>query len=308
MTDPQLYAAHRPRLVALAYRMLGSASEAEDVVQDAFVRVHTAAPADVRSPAAYLTTIVTRLCLDRLKAARTAREAYLGPWLPEPVLTVDAASDPHTMVEQHESITLAFLVLLESLTPQERAVFLLRDVFGYSYAEIAHTLGASVANCRQVLHRAKAQIEERRPRFAAQPAQHRELVTRFLAAAEQGAVDALTELLAQDVTLWADSNGKLPAPTRPLVGREVVAKTLAAFDAKIRRAVADTANELRVVSTVVNGEPAVLVWIGKRLDTVLVISVVEERIGAIRVIRNPDKLVYLAHQVLARTRVGHDLG
>src|SRR5262249_54671289 len=185
------FEAYRPRLFGVAYRMLGSASEAEDVVQDAWLRYAEANRDDVRSPEAFLTTIVTRLCLDRLKSARATREQYIGPWLPEPVLT-NGRQHPEQSAALAESLTLAFMVLLETLAPEERAVLLLREVFEYPYADIATMLETSAANCRQLFHRAKARLADRRPRFERDPRQKREIVERFVTALMAGDAGALS--------------------------------------------------------------------------------------------------------------------
>lgn len=297
MTNADSFEIHRAYLFAVAYRMLGSASEAEDVVQDAYLRYAGVARDDIRSTKAYLTTIVTRLCLDRLKAARAQREHYIGSWLPEPVLTNSQSADPEQIAEQHESITLAFLVLLESLSAQERAVFLLREVFEYEYEEIADIVQLSAANCRQLVHRAKAHLAAQRPRFQAAPARQQELVTRFLAATQRGDVDALAALLAQDVTLWADSGGKTPAPRKPVHGRAVIAPLFLRFVANTVSLVDDPVRDMRLAVAVVNDEPAVLLWIRDQLDSVLVVTADEHQISALRLIRNPEKLEYIARQL-----------
>lgn len=297
MTDFDLFAAHRRDLFALAYRMLGSASDAEDVLQDAYLR-YTAAPRaeELRAPKAYLNTIVTRLCLDRLKAARATREQYLGPWLPEPVLT-PVEGDPQQIVEQHEAVTLAFLVLLEQLSPTERAVFLLRDVFEYPYPEVAAMLQLSEANCRQLLHRAKTQLAAQRPRFTASAAQQQAIVERFLAATERGDVQGLAQLLADDVVFWADSGGKAPAPMRPIRGGTAVAKLMQVFAANTLRLVAGDAGAIRNLVSLVNGEPAIITWLNDQLDSVMVCSVSDGRISAVRLVRNPEKLQYVRRQL-----------
>lgn len=300
MTDAELFATHRPYLFALAYQMLGSASDAEDVLQDAYLRVNSASPQELRAPRAYLSTIVTRLCLDRLKAAHHTREAYIGPWLPEPVLTLEA-SDIHAVVEQHEAITQAFLVLLESLTPPERAVFLLREVFEYPYDEIGAMLQLSQANCRQLFHRAKEQLAAHRTRFAASSAQQHELVERFLAATQHGDLAALHDLLAADVELWADSGGKARAPQRPLRGREVIARLFPIWTAHVLEQVGGDMTAIRQTITRVNGEPAILSWVRDELDTVLICSGAEGQIVALHLIRNPDKLAFLRRQLDERT-------
>lgn len=300
MSDADPFATHRSYLLGLAYRMLGSASDAEDVLQDAYLR-YTAAPrGDVRAPRAYFTTMVTRLCLDRLKAARTTREQYVGPWLPEPILTADEEIDPQHTAERHESITLAFLVILETLTPHERAVFLLREVFEYPYEEIAPIVGTSTANCRQLFHRAKEQLAVHRPRFPASPDHQQRLVTRFLAAIEGGNIGALQEILAADVHLWADSGGKARAPQRLVVGRKAVAKLMPVFLANVLRLLGGDATALRTLVTTVNGEPAVLALVRDQLDAALICSVAGEQITALRIVRNPDKLAYLRRQLDAR--------
>jgi RNA polymerase sigma-70 factor (ECF subfamily) len=296
MIEAKAFETYRPLLFSIAYRMLGSASEADDVLQDAYPRYASASGQPIRSLKAYLSTIVTRLCLDRLKAARTAREQYLGPWLPEPVLTVDDA-DLQREAERHESITLAFLVLLEALTPQERAVFLLREVFEYDYAEIADILGMSAANCRQLFHRAKARVAEQRPRFRPAPDQQRQLVERFLAATQRGDVQALTSMLARDVTFTADGGGKVQAARRPVRGSGAVAKLMIGLAHKAAPALHMSPEQLRMAVAEVNGEPAVLFWAGERLGTVFVFSVAAGQISDIRAVRNPDKLAYIKRQL-----------
>jgi RNA polymerase sigma-70 factor (ECF subfamily) len=307
MADTEAFQRYRPLLFSIAYRMLGSASEADDVLQDAYLRYAAAEsqsgagrPAEIRSLKAYLSTIVTRLCLDRLKAAQAVREQYLGPWLPEPVLTVDMDADPQCDVERHESITLAFLVLLETLTPQERAVFLLREVFEYDYTEISEVVQTSAANCRQLFHRAKQRVAEQRPRFHPAPGRQRQLVERFLAATRRGDVQGLANMLAHDVTFTADSGGKAPSVRQPVHGRELVAKLLIGIARNGPRAVHAVSEELRIVHADVNGEPALLLWVRERLDTIFVYSIIEDQIVAIRAIRNPDKLAYIERQLRDR--------
>jgi RNA polymerase sigma-70 factor (ECF subfamily) len=305
MTDTEAFQSYRPLLFSIAYRMLGSASEADDVLQDAFLRYAAAeqrgvgdAPSEIRSPKAYLSTIVTRLCLDRLKAARTAREQYLGPWLPEALLT--QADDPQDDAERHESITLAFLVLLEALTPQERAVFLLREVFEYDYAEIGAILGISAANCRQLFHRAKQHVAAGRPRFQPAPERQHELVERFLAATQRGDIQGLTSMLAQDVTFTADGGGKVPSARKPVQGRDAVARLLLGLVRAAERALQIAFSDLRYDVTEVNGEPALVLWVHERLDTVFVYSVADGQVAAIRALRNPEKLAYIGRQLHER--------
>jgi RNA polymerase sigma-70 factor (ECF subfamily) len=216
---------YRPLLFSIAYRMLGSVAEAEDVLQDAYLRVQAHAAEPIEKPKYYLTTIVTRLCLNYLSAARTQREQYLGPWLPEPILTEDKPElvNPAEQAVTHDSISIAFLLLLESLLPAERAVFLLREVFDYKYREIAGMLGKSEAACRQLFRRAKRHIAEHQPRFKATPQQHERLLRNFIKVIELGEIESFLQLLAEDVTLLPDGGGERGAAIRVLRGREAVA-------------------------------------------------------------------------------------
>jgi RNA polymerase sigma-70 factor, ECF subfamily len=295
MTEIDQFQTHRPALFAVAYRMLGSATDAEDVLQDAWLRFAGARPADLRSAKAYLTTIVTRLCLDRLKSARATREEYVGPWLPEPVVTSDR-SGPERSLAQAESVTLAFMVLLETLSPEERAVFLLREVFDYEYDEIAQMLETSSANCRQLFHRAKGRIAERKPRFRGAMDEKRPLVERFVRAFSEGSEAGLTSVLAEDIGFWSDGGGKVLAARRPIFGREQVVSLLLGFR-RTAPAIGVPLESVALDIVEVNGEPAVLLRVAGRLDGVYVMAVEEGAITAIRVVRNPDKLTYIAHQL-----------
>jgi RNA polymerase sigma-70 factor, ECF subfamily len=295
MNETDLFQAHRARLFGVAYRMLGSASDAEDVVQDAWLRFSAARAADVRSPAGYLTTIVTRLCLDRLKSARTAREEYVGPWLPEPVAT-DDTSEPERSAALAESVSLAFMVLLERLSPEERAVFLLREVFEHDYDEIAAMLDTTAANCRQLLHRAKSRIAEGRPRFREAAQNKRPLVDRFVHALRAGDERELASVLAEDVGFWSDGGGKVLAAKRPVFGRQPVTNMLAGFRRTAPAAGVDLATVTLEVADV-NGEPAMLLRVAGRLDSVYTFESDREAITAIRVVRNPDKLQFLERQL-----------
>jgi RNA polymerase sigma-70 factor (TIGR02957 family) len=295
MTEIDLFQTHRPALFAVAYRMLGSATDAEDILQDAWLRFAGARPADLRSAKAYLTTIVTRLCLDRLKSARATREEYVGPWLPEPVATGDRPG-PERSLAQAESVTLAFMVLLETLSPEERAVFLLREVFDYEYGEIAAMLEMSSANCRQLFHRAKGRIAERKPRFRAAMDEKRPLVERFVRAFSEGSEAGLTSVLAEDIGFWSDGGGKVLAARRPIFGRDQVVGLLLGFR-RTAPAVGVALESVTLDIVEVNGEPAVLLRVAGRLDGVYVMAVEEGAITAIRVVRNPDKLTYIEHQL-----------
>ncbi len=216
---------YRPLLFSIAYRMLGTVAEAEDVLQDAYLRVQAHAPETIEQPKYYLTTIVTRLCLNQLSAARTQREQYLGPWLPEPILTEDKPElvNPVQRVTTYDSISIAFLVLLEALSPAERAVFLLHEIFGYKYQEVGEILGKSETACRQLFRRAKHHISENRPRFEATPQQHERILHSFIKVVELGEMESFLQLLAEDVTLLPDGGGERGAAIRVLHGREAVA-------------------------------------------------------------------------------------
>jgi RNA polymerase sigma-70 factor (ECF subfamily) len=295
MTEIDLFQTHRPALFAVAYRMLGSATDAEDILQDAWLRFAAARPSDLRSAKAYLTTIVTRLCLDRLKSARATREEYVGPWLPEPVVTSDRPG-PERSLAQAESVTLAFMVLLETLSPEERAVFLLREVFDYEYDEIAQMLETTSANCRQLFHRAKGRIAERKPRFREAMDEKRPLVERFVRAFSEGSEAGLTSVLAEDIGFWSDGGGKVLAARRPIFGRDQVVSLLLGFR-RTAPAVGVPLESVTLDIVEVNGEPAMLLRVAGRLDGVYVMAVEEGAITAIRVVRNPDKLTYIEHQL-----------
>ena len=292
---PDQFEAHRPLMFSIAYRMLGSAMEAEDIVQEAYLRYQGVSPETIRSPKAFLSTVVTRLCLNQLESARAKREEYIGPWLPEPVLTeageVTALNallqSPSQQAELHESISLAFLVLLEQLTPVERAVFLLREVFDYEYAEIAEILDKDEVACRQLLSRAKKHIAEHRPRFKATPEQHRQLLNQFMRAVGTGELDGLMTLLSDDVTMWADGGGKARgAATQPLHGRTAVAQ----FALSSTRFLPPN---YHAEIAEVNGEPAAILRVGRKAVAIITIEVDSDRIRAVRVIGNPDKLKWV---------------
>jgi RNA polymerase sigma-70 factor, ECF subfamily len=282
----------RPLLFSIAYRMLGSVMEAEDVVQEAWLRWQATQAETVRSPKAFLSTVVTRLCLDQLKSARARREQYFGPWLPEPLVTSegDPRLAPEARLDAYETISMAFLVLLEQLTPPERAVFLLREVFDFPYPEIARMVDRREDACRQMVHRAKGYLTAGRPRFRATPDAQQRLSTSFVRAIEAGDVRGLMELLSEDITLWADGGGKVTALPRPMHGAEAVAKFIIAGTRR--------APLLGFESLEVNGEPAVLVRIDAQPPLPrLIVAVLEmdsERVHAIRVIANPDKLGHVS--------------
>ena len=288
------FESYRPLLFSIAYRMLGSASDAEDVIQDSWVRSADAQPSDLRSTKAWLTTVVTRLCLDRLKSARAAREVYVGPWLPEPVLT-SSEERPDAMLQRDESVTLAFLVLLETLSAEERAVFLLKEVFDYSHDEIAGMLEMTAANARQILHRAKARVAERRPRFTGDPEAKRAMAKRFVAALTASDPAGLTSLLAEDVGFWGDGGGKVAASRRPLSGRDAVLNLLLGI---MRVAAAQgVLPDISVNVIDANFEPALAFRIRGQLDSIYGLEIRDGAIQGIRAIRNPDKLAFIERQL-----------
>jgi RNA polymerase sigma-70 factor, ECF subfamily len=285
--DLSPYEELRPLMFSIAYRMLGSVSEAEDAVQEAFLRLHRAVAAgtEIESPKAYLSAVTTRLCIDELKSARARREQYVGEWLPEPIVTEpDAAEEAATA----DSLSMAFLVLLESLSPVERAVFLLREVFDYGYDDIARVVGKSEANCRQLYVRARRHVDDGKPRFDASREQREELARRFFAAAEEGDVEALEQMLADDVVVYGDGGGKAPSWPRPIVGRKRVSRLMAGVLAQVRK------HEGRWRQTEVNGQPGVMFLdSGGRIASVMSVDVADGVIQTIRSIINPEKLEHL---------------
>jgi RNA polymerase sigma-70 factor (ECF subfamily) len=280
----------RPLLFSLAYQMLGSVAEAEDVVQEAFLREQGALRrgTQIGSEKAYLSAVVTRLSIDRLRSARARREVYVGEWLPEPLLTDDAAVDPAVHAEQADSLSLAFLVLLEQLTPVERAVFLLHDVFGYGYDEISRTIGKSEANCRQLATRARRHVDEGKPRFEASREERERLAQRFFAAVSDGDLDSLVEMLAADVVVYGDGGGKAPSWPHPIVGRDRVGRLFAGMGAQLGQL------GLTVELHEVNGQPGALVRDpGGRITNVFALDIAEGAVQTIRSVINPDKLRHL---------------
>jgi RNA polymerase sigma-70 factor (ECF subfamily) len=273
----------RPYLFAIAYRMLGSVTEAEDVVQDALLR-YVEADAEPESPKAYFATVTTRLAIDRLRSARFRREVYPGQWLPEPLVEDEAVRHAETA----DSLSLAFLHLLEKLSPVERAVFLLREVFDYSYDEVSRIVGKSPENCRQILSRAHAHVEEGRRRFDVSREERDEVARRFLAAWEEGDTEGLVELLAADVTVYGDGGGKAPSVPVPLVGAERVAKALIGWSLKARE------HGLAHSPAQVNGEPGVVFYDSEgRAVWVSSFEIADGVVVAVRSILNPDKLAHV---------------
>jgi RNA polymerase sigma-70 factor (ECF subfamily) len=277
---------YRGLLFSLAYRMLGTVADAEDMLQEAFVRWQAASRDDIRSPKAFLITIVTRLCIDHLNSSGAQREEYVGQWLPEPVVT-DTASNPFELIESDESLSMAFLVLLERLTPDERAVFLLREVFEQDYSEIAKVIDQSEANCRQILRRAKQHVSAPRSRFSASPLKREQLRREFLEAAGNGNLAGLIELLSADVTLHTDGGGKARAVPNVIHGASKVARAVLSGLGRV-----PPANAL-ISMVQINGEAGFIIYINGHPQFTFVLHASTERIQSIYVVTNPEKLSHL---------------
>jgi RNA polymerase sigma-70 factor (ECF subfamily) len=284
MGDLETFLELREALFGVAYRMLGSATEADDIVQDAYVRWCQRRHGPVEAPSAYLTTIVTRLCIDRLRSAQVRRESYKGPWLPEPV-AVDAPG-PGESAELADSLSLAFLVLLEELQPVERAAFLLHDVFDYSYDEIAGIVDRSEAACRQMVSRARHRVDAPRRRFDADRSHGRELTRRFLVACGTGDLDGLLALLADDVTVWTDGGGQVRAALRPVTGPKRAARFLLSVAKRVPTGVSSREVDL-------NGQPGLVFTVERTVTMALALDVSDGLIVDVRVVTNPQKLVAL---------------
>ncbi len=289
MTPVETFETYRPYLFSIAYRMLGSVMDAEDMVQETYLRYQTVLPENLLSLKAYLTTILTHLCIDQLHLAYRQREAYLGPWLPEPIITANADTiNAEEEVVMRESLSQAFLVMLENLQPVERAVFLLREVFDYDYADIATFVGRSEAACRQIFRRAKKHLADRQHYASTSPETTRRLLQGFLEAVRAGNTSGLLELLAEDVTLVADGGGKVPgAAIHPVIGRAEVAQFAVGASRRFLPPV------YRVEFSEVNYQPAVIARAGDRVLVVMTIEVEAGRVKTVRFIANPDKLARL---------------
>lgn len=288
--DPatDVFEEHRPVLTGVAYRMLGRITDAEDVVQEAWLRWSSADREEVREPRAYLVRIATRLAVDRLRHLRSRREAYVGPWLPEPLTTEEAVGSPPVPDAAEravlaDSVSFAVLVVLESLSPLERAVFVLREAFGFPYADIAAALDRTEPAVRQLAGRARRHVEERRPRYDVDPAERRDLTERFLAAASGGSIGELMALLAPDVRLVSDAGGKAKAALRTIESADKVGRFLAAVAQEV-----GPDWDMRVAEF--NGGPAVACFVGGKPDTFLQLEVRDGVIQCIYIVRNPDKL------------------
>jgi RNA polymerase sigma-70 factor (ECF subfamily) len=289
-----LYEEHRPLMFSIAYRMLGSASDAEDIVQEAFLRLHRESDkaTKIESPKAYLSAVTTRLSIDHLRSARVRRERYVGTWLPEPLVTEEQDVEQHAVTA--DSLSMAFLVLLESLSPVERAVFLLREVFEYAYDEISTIVGKSEDNCRQIAVRARRQVEARKPRFDASRERREELARRFFEAVANGDQAGLVDLLAADVVVYADGGGKAAAFPRPVHGRERVVRLLLGPTARGGRV--EVAG-LRAVS--INGQPgALLLDPAGRPVVAISLDIADDLVQTVRAISNPEKLRHLEPSVV----------
>jgi RNA polymerase sigma-70 factor (ECF subfamily) len=280
-----IFEEQRSYLFSIAYRLLGTVGDAEDLVQDAYLRWRNASDEQVRSPRAYLATIVVRLCLDHLRSARSRREVYVGPWLPEPLVTTGRADLTDTL-ELRESLSFAFLLMLEKLTPLERAVFVLREVFDFDYSEIAVTVDKSEANCRQVFHRAKRRIHEGEVRFEAPPDLLQELTEQFMRAATSGNLDQVVRLLADDVVHTPDGGGKVAAGTRPIVSPDRVARGMLG---NLRKMPPD-----RAWIEEINGQPAIVATLHGRAYAVMLLEIRDGQIRRVYTVANPDKLADVA--------------
>jgi RNA polymerase sigma-70 factor, ECF subfamily len=289
----QTYQRVQPYLFSVAYRMTGSASDAEDLVHDAWIRYLDAGSPPVDSIRAYLTTIVSRLSLDYLKSARMKREQYSGTWMPEPVLTASALSDPAATLEQRESVSIAFLTLLERLTPEQRVVFVLREALGLPYDEIAGHVGKTAAACRQIYHRAQGRLgDDRQPSIAPEP-EHRALVERFLEVVQTGDAARLASLLTEDVTVTGDAGPGRPAPKRAIRGIEEVSRTVSGFT----RAALVTAESMRFSIVDLNGAPGLVGIDGGQLVFAVTLDVRDGGIAAFRGMQDPPKLAWLAREL-----------
>lgn len=288
-TVTEVFEEHRPVLMGVAYRMLGRVADAEDVVQDAWLRWAQADRDEVSEPRAYLVRVATRLAIDRLRQAQVRREAYVGPWLPEPLITDFGPTAPDTAEAAvlAESVSLAVLVVLEALSPLERAVFVLREAFGFPFAEIATTLDRSESAVRQLAGRARKHVDERRPRFDVDPAEQRDLTERFLAAATGGDLEGLMTLLAPDARLVGDSGGKSKAPLRVIESADKVGRFLLGAAKS-----GGTGFTFRIVE--LNAGPAVLALVDGKPDSVFQVDVADGHVQCVYIVRNPDKLTSLA--------------
>jgi RNA polymerase sigma-70 factor (TIGR02957 family) len=289
MDDPTLtFDSHRRRLQGIAYRMLGSVAEAEEVVQDAWLRWHEADKASFDSAEAWLVTVVTRLSIDRLRAAKVQREHYIGAWMPEPTLT-ESPDTPEESLERADNISVAFLAVLERLAPEARAAFLMREVFDADYDEVALTLGKSEVACRQLVHRAKAQVQDARPRYQVSRETHQRLLRAFADAAARGSMQDLKALMTEEVELIGDGGGKVQSFSKVLTGNQRLAQLYYSLWRRMGPVV-------RMELVEINGEPGLLRFIDGELESAQTFEIEDDRIARIRVQRNPDKLARIAQR------------
>jgi RNA polymerase sigma-70 factor, ECF subfamily len=291
-TDTDLFSALRPRLFGIAYRMLGTRADAEDVLQDAWLRWSKADPAELQSAEAWLVTVVTRLSIDRLRAAKTEREAYVGWWLPEPMVAEIDENTPETAAEMAGEVSVALMWVLERLAPEERAAFLLRQAFDHDYGDIATLLGKSEAAVRQIVHRASERVQQERPRFDVPKDTHRRVLEKFMAAARSGERDAIRAMLAENVELVGDGGGKAPAFSQILQGADRIANLFLANSMRL-------GDQLVYRMAMVNGEPGLLRYLNGQLESVFSCPTDGERIVGIYAIRNPDKLAGVTNSLAA---------
>jgi RNA polymerase sigma-70 factor (ECF subfamily) len=277
---------YRRLLFSVAYRMLGSVADAEDMLQETFIRWQQAANEEVRSPRAFLVTVITRLCINQLQSARVRREEYVGEWLPEPLVT-DPGSDPVEVLKVDESLSMAFLLLLERLTPMERAVFLLREVFEYEYVEIANVLGQSAANCRQILRRARQHVGDMRRRFDASAREHDDLFKRFIQATRGGEMQGLVELLSNEVVLHTDGGGKAIALAEEVRGADKVASTI------LERMGTTVPKKLVARMTRINGKPGLVSYLNGKPFSALTVDLRDGLVQTIYIVTNPEKLAHI---------------
>ncbi len=277
-----IFERHRQRLMGIAYRMLGTRSNAEDILQDAYVKWMQSDTAELRSPEAWLVTVVTRLCIDRLRLAKAEREHYVGEWLPEPWVSDHAPAAEHP-IEMANDLSIAFLVVLERLSPEERAAFLLKEVFEFEYAEIAQMIGKNVEACRQLVHRARGRVKEGRPRFEVSRQAHLLLLKRFMEAARTGDMEKLKALFAEDISLTGDGGGKVPSVLRPLHGAERVAKLYYAISRRYQGRMDFRISEI-------NDIPGIIRHVDGKLDSAVSLVTDGVRSLEIYVVRNPEKL------------------
>lgn len=283
MSRSEVFSENRPLLMSIAYRMLGSRSDAEDAVQETFLRWQNAADEDIQTPRAYLSTIITRLCIDQLRSARVQREVYVGNWLPEPIPT-SVQKHPASNVELAESVTMAFLVLLESLSPVERAAFLLHEVFDYDYKETAEIVGKTEANCRQMIHRAKEHIASRHHRFDPTREETERVTNEFIEATQNGDLSRLMTLFAGDAVLLSDGGGKASAAINPVHGADAIARLVIGVAKK------SAPYGAVHVPCEVNGQPAFVTSIAGKTITVTILDIRDGLICNVFIVRNPDKL------------------